>query len=180
MPPQPENDEPQGTAGLIVRRMTPDDVQAVREVARETWNDAYRDIIPELERAVSVERAYTRKVLERRMAGGAFLVAEWRDEVVGFADLSSRSDEPREVELAALYVLPSMQGRGVGSRLLDEGIRMFPAARSVVLRVLRENAAARRFYEARGFTPVGEHPWWLWSGGVVYELEMVREVAVRT
>ena len=164
---------------MTVRRMTPDDIEVVREVARETWNDAYQDIIPELERAVSVERAYARKVLEWRMEGGTFLVAEWRDEVVGFADFSSRPDEPWEVYLAALYVLPSMQGRGVGSRLLDEGIRLFPAARFVVLRVLRDNVAARRFYEARGFSPVEEHPWWLWSGGVVYELEMVRELGVR-
>jgi ribosomal protein S18 acetylase RimI-like enzyme len=179
MPPQPGNDEPRDATGLSVRRMTVDDVEAVREVARETWNDAYRDIIPELERAVSVERAYAREVLKRRMERGTFLVAEWQDEVVGLADLSSRPGEPWEVELAALYVSPSMQGRGVGSRLLDEGIRLFPAARFVVLRVLWDNVAARRFYEARGFRPVEEHPWWLWSGGVVYELEMVRELGVR-
>lgn len=113
------------------------------------------------------------------METGVFLVALWRDEVVGFADFTS-PDDGGEAELAALYVLPAMQGRGIGTRLLERGIGALPSVRSVVLHVLRENAAGRRFYEARGFRYAGEHPWRLDDGNVVVVLlAMVLEIGGR-
>ncbi len=57
----------------------------------------------------------------------------------------------RDGWIEQLYVLPVAQGRGVGSELLD-------IAKSAVDRLelwtFQRNAAARRFYEARGFALV--------------------------
>lgn len=175
----PAHDAAQETTGLVVRRMRAGDVDAVHEVARATWAAAYRDIIPEAERGDLVRRAYSAETLKRRMETGIFLVAVYRDEVVGFADFKSTSDERGVVALMALYVLPAMQGRGLGTRLLERGMGAFPSARSLVLRVLRENAAGRCFYEARGFRYLGEHRWSLSSGEVIVELEMVLEIGGR-
>jgi len=75
--------------------------------------------------------------------------------------------------LAALYVLPEAHGRGVGSRLLEEGLARFPFAGGCVLRVVRENEGARRFYEAQGFRIAGEAAW-RFGGRELTELEMVR------
>jgi len=119
-----------------------------------------------------VERAYSDESLRQRMARGAFLVAVVQGEVVGFVDLSA---EGSGVEVAALYVLPEHHGRGVGTRLLEEGLVRFPNAERCVLEVVRENATARRFYEARGFRAVGEAVW-RFPGGRAVELRMVREL----
>jgi GNAT superfamily N-acetyltransferase len=176
---QTADDATQETTGPVVRRMTAGDIDAVHGVARAMWGAAYKDIIPEAERDDLVRRAYSAETLKRRMETGIFLVAVWRDEVVGFADFESRSEERGDVALMALYVLPAMQGRGLGTRLLERGMDAFPSARSLVLRVLRRNAAGRRFYEARGFRYLGEHRWRLSSGEVVVELEMVLEIGGR-
>ena len=50
-----------------------------------------------------------------------------------------------------LYVLPEVQGRGVGSELLDIAKR---ASERLQLWTFQRNARARRFYEARGFALV--------------------------
>lgn len=59
----------------------------------------------------------------------------------------------RPLWIDQLYILPSAQGRGIGSRLLE-------TARadqdSVSLWTFQRNAGARRFYEARGFVAVEE------------------------
>lgn len=50
-----------------------------------------------------------------------------------------------------LYVLPEVQGRGLGSELLDVAKR---ASARLQLWTFQRNAPARRFYEARGFVLV--------------------------
>jgi GNAT superfamily N-acetyltransferase len=57
----------------------------------------------------------------------------------------------REGWIEQLYVLPAAQGRGVGSELLEVAKR---ASDRLELWTFQRNARARRFYEARGFTPV--------------------------
>ena len=50
-----------------------------------------------------------------------------------------------------LYVLPEVQGRGVGSELLEVAKRAFDGLQ---LWTFQRNLKARRFYEARGFALV--------------------------
>lgn len=52
-----------------------------------------------------------------------------------------------------LYVLPTAQGRGVGTELLDVAKS---ACKRLELWTFQRNVPARRFYEARGFTLVEE------------------------
>jgi GNAT superfamily N-acetyltransferase len=52
-----------------------------------------------------------------------------------------------------LYVLPEVQGRGVGNELLQVAMRAFDRLQ---LWTFQRNLTARRFYEARGFAFVEE------------------------
>lgn len=158
---------------MHIRDIQTRDFPAVRRVARETWADTYRDIIPEGVQAEFVRRAYSWESLARRMESGVFLVAELDGEVVGFANFAE-VPSAGEVRLGAIYVLPDEQGRGAGSRLLEAGISRFPAAARITLRVERDNLPARRFYEARGFREAGEFTDDL-IGHETREVEMVRE-----
>lgn len=159
---------------MEIRNATAREAGEVREVARQGWAHAYQGTVPEEAQREFVEGAYSDESLRRRMDRGAFLVAVLGREVVGFANLHAGSGD--EVELAALYVLPELHGRGIGMRLLEEGLARFPRARRCVLEVVRENEGARRFYEARRFRIVGESMW-RFSGGETVELRMVRELA---
>ena len=59
----------------------------------------------------------------------------------------------REGWIEQLYVLPEAQGRGAGSALLQVAQRAFDRLQ---LWTFQRNTAARRFYQARGFTLVEE------------------------
>jgi ribosomal protein S18 acetylase RimI-like enzyme len=52
--------------------------------------------------------------------------------------------------IAEVAVTPQYQGRGVGSRILDDLLRRIAAPR-IVLGVYTDNATARHVYERRGF-----------------------------
>ena len=103
------------------------------------------------------------------MESNVFLVATANEEVLAFADFRPLSETV--AELGAIYVLPAMQGRGIGARLLKAGIECFPPTTNFVLRVEQDNTLARRFYEAHGFTRTREHAE-AFYGHVVHELEM--------
>lgn len=62
------------------------DIPAVREVARKTWADAYRDIFSEEVQTAFLRAAYSTDSLKRRMEADVFLVATGDGAVVGFAD----------------------------------------------------------------------------------------------
>lgn len=136
---------------MEIRELQPQDFGSVRRVARETWADAYAGIVPESVQRDFLEHAYSGASLARRMEAGVFLVAVDLGEVVGFVDLSPNPGDPSALKLAAIYVLPGFQGRGIGTGLLQAALARFPSAREVTAEVERENLAARRFYEARGF-----------------------------
>jgi hypothetical protein len=56
--------------GVEVREMSVGDLRAVQEVARITWAETYRGIIPEDERKSFVERAYSEDSLKIRRNKG--------------------------------------------------------------------------------------------------------------
>ncbi len=142
------------TGQAEVRDAGGDDLRAVQRVAQTTWDQTYCDSIPERVRVEFLDHAYSTNSLRQRIESNVFLVALQDSNIVGFADFRPLSQT--EVELAAIYVLPKMQARGIGGRLLAAGIARFAAGTRFVLRVERDNAPALRFYEARRFRISGE------------------------
>ena len=58
------------------------------------------------------------------------------------------SDEGDHLYLSRIEVLPEVQGRGVGTAVMNGLMRQ---GRTIRLRVFTNNARARRFYERLGF-----------------------------
>lgn len=122
--------------GTRIRAARGDERRLIAQIHERTATIAYEGIFP--------GQPFPRKeTLQRwRAFCGKIIVAEKGETVIGFAAFDPS-------ELHALYVLPEHQGQGVGARLLD-------AAGSVTrLWVLKDNAGARRFYEARGWRAEG-------------------------
>lgn len=80
-------------------------------------------------------------------------VAEAAGSVVGFMSARQLPGPPVEVELTALYVLPSAYDRGVGSQLHDLFDRERPSGAPGVLEVWAGNRRAIGFYLRRGWVP---------------------------
>ncbi len=78
------------------------------------------------------------------IVAGEWWLAQDRGPILGFMQLSGH-------ELDHLYIRPEAQGRGIGSALLIQAKAFSPTR--LELWTFQRNAAARRFYEGRGFRP---------------------------
>ncbi|WP_255192126.1 GNAT family N-acetyltransferase [Natronobeatus ordinarius] len=141
---------------MDIRPATEADREAIREVARAAWHDAYDDL-----EAVTidetVEEWYADDALERAIdkPGTAVLVAERDGEVVGFTH-GVVSEE--EGDVLRMYVHPDHQRQGVGAALherLREDLADFNMRRMRAMD-LASNEASREFYEGLGFERTDE------------------------
>jgi ribosomal protein S18 acetylase RimI-like enzyme len=78
-------------------------------------------------------------------------------QVVGYAMLRGW-DEGYERPSFGVAVDPGQRSRGIGSRLLDEALRIARTrgCKTVMLKVHRENAGALAWYRSAGFFQIGE------------------------
>lgn len=149
---------------IDIREATPDDAAAIGMVAVDTWRTAYRGIVPDdVLAGLSYERRAAQALRQIQAAGGeqfTLVAADGDGQVVGFASggRERTGEHGFRGELYAIYVLASCQGRGVG-RLLARRVAAELLARgfdSMLLWVLSDNQAGRRFYEALGGVAVAE------------------------
>jgi phosphinothricin acetyltransferase len=92
-------------------------------------------------------------------AAHPLLVAELDGAVAAWASLSPTSDRcayARTSEVS-VYVAESARGRGLGGALLDELLRLGPAAGTaqVLARITADNEVSLRLHARRGFVEVG-------------------------
>lgn len=144
------------------------DAAALGQLHVASWREAYAGLLPDdLLAGLSAQArsAMWGAVLNDPAAFGAttVFVAESESGIVGFGACGGQRDEALKEEgydgeFGAIYVLRSHQRAGVGNslmrlmsrRLLDQG------RRAAALWVLRENVAARAFYQRLGGAVVGE------------------------
>lgn len=147
-----------------VRRAAADDVAGVARVHVDSWEGAYRGLMPDdVFDVVDLDFRLTRwsRYFDRSPVRTALFVAEAAGEVVGMASLGPSRDEdmPEESvgELFALYVTPDHwnagHGRDLMVRCLDE-MRVLGYERAS-LWVLDTNERGRSFYEEGGWRSDG-------------------------
>jgi ribosomal protein S18 acetylase RimI-like enzyme len=162
-------------SGWVARHAELADAAGIARVSVAAWRTAYAGLM-------SAERLATLSLEERvgrwraRLGGleptvATTLVVEQIGAIGGFVSLGPQRDvadaaaSPRTGEVWAIYVDPMLWGKGAGQALLAAARAELRAAGFVelVLWVLRDNARARRFYEAAGLhgdgaekTPVEE------------------------
>lgn len=144
----------------------PADAEALARTHVTSWRQTYKGILPDAYLARMSEAAHARRFGQLLLHPGSddvTLAAADRGGIVGYAQGGpSRRRVPGEAELATLYLVRGAQGHGLGGRLLRDAARALAAhgARSLVISVLRDNAAARRFYEHLGgeAEPAREEP----------------------
>lgn len=134
----------------------PEDAAELARIHVAAWRETYRGLLPDsyLDRmspAIHARRFHAS--LMRTAPDEATLAAADRWGLVGYAAGGpSRSGRAGEAEITTLYLLRAAQGRGLGRGLVEGLARLFAAngATSLMLSVLRDNLAARSFYEHLG------------------------------
>lgn len=150
--------------GVAIRRATIEDARAIARVHIASWRVAYRGLLSDafIDSRDEQQRTQMWSTGLARPDAAAF-VAEADGAVFAFIFVASSrdadADRARVGEVWAFHVLPQSWRRGVGTKLMAEGLQ-FLAARGhveVTLWVVEGNARASAFYEARGFTLDGAH-----------------------
>ena len=146
---------------MFVRTAGDRDLAAIRALLVETWHATYDAIYGAAKVTEITDEWHSIASLKTMLSrpNSEFLVADDGKRIGGVAFAESIGGGELVV-LKQLYVLPGLQGRGIGGMLLDEIIESFPEARAIRLEVEGQNTRAIAFYEANGFVlsgDAGEH-----------------------
>jgi L-amino acid N-acyltransferase YncA len=169
---------------MSVRDATVEDVDAIREIARETWHAAYDDVVGPDAVDEQVDDWYAAAVVEAGVTreDWPYLVAEREPadaagEVVGYASGGPTDDGPADAVVASIYVRPGAWGEGNGSALLSvlHDRQRELGCDDAWLAVLADNDVGRSFYEGHGYA-VGERRTAEVGGAEAEELVMVRSL----
>lgn len=176
---------------VIVEQARPEDAESVSELLRRTWLATY----PNAEAGITEEDIrlrtdgqhgeripqnieHWRKSIETTDGSKAVFVARVNDKVVGVA--APNSIDGRRA-LGALYVLPEVQGKGVGSKLMQRALEWHGDKEDIYLNVASYNQSAIDFYVRFGFrqtdTPVVDEGN-VYGNTLIPEIEMVRRARV--
>jgi diamine N-acetyltransferase len=147
-----------------LRSAEPDDAVTIAALAVQVFLDTYATdgVRPDLAREAFAKYSAEAFASRLREPTRRFFVAEQATGLIGFAEiqacpLSAPAGAVVGAELVRLYVQPTVQRLGVGSRLLQEaeGATMAAALGSLWLTAWEGNARARGFYASRGYKDVG-------------------------
>ncbi len=140
------------------RRATADDAPGLARVHVDSWQVAYRGVVPDSHLQGFTyrrrEEAFRRSIAANQEE--TYLLEDGA-RPVAILTIGPKRDDDLDAqytgELWGIYIAPDYWRRGIGRELVQEAERMLQARghREVVLWVLEGNSAARRFYEAVGF-----------------------------
>jgi ribosomal protein S18 acetylase RimI-like enzyme len=123
-------------------------------LAHRIWPHSYAGILTPAQIDHLLQHIYTETNLQHEIRSGhRFWLAYENKEAVGFAS-AYRDDDI--LWLRKLYVLPEMQGRGIGASLTQTAIQAFAGAKEMRLLVNKKNLAAQAFYSKNGFQCIEE------------------------
>jgi ribosomal protein S18 acetylase RimI-like enzyme len=143
---------------MELRRATPDDAPVLARVHVDSWQAAYRGIVPDdfLQGFTYQRREQAfRKAIEAGME--ETYLAEETGQAVGILTIGPGRDDDLDLktcgELWGIYLSPAWWRHGIGKQMFLEAERMLCSRgyRKIVLWVLEGNLSARSFYEAMGF-----------------------------
>ena len=133
-----------------IRQARTEALPAIQRVLVKTWHASYddlfgREIVPEMS-----ARGHSLDALSELIESGVQLLVA----VGSMGELIAKTGGKRQggevIQLLQCYVLPAVQGRGLGTVLLAAAINHLPGARVMAIEVKQRNVRAQRFYEEHG------------------------------
>lgn len=148
---------------MIIRPAQVEDAPVMARVHVDTWRSTYPGILP-VETLANLSYERSEKLwIEHLTSPGterAFVAETAAGQVVAFASGGPIKEtlEQWDGELYVLYVLPAFQGSGCGRRLVTQVAQDLASRgfQSMVIWVMKDNRAARGFYERLGGRLIAE------------------------
>jgi RimJ/RimL family protein N-acetyltransferase len=153
------------TSQISIEYAKPEDAEAIMRLKRAAWLAAYPNTQYKVSRD-DIEKKFTekdvtegsqnwRKGIETEQEGGyrRTFVARADRQVIGF---TSPTIEEGQRRIGQLYVVPEVQGQGIGSRLLQMALDWHGENENVYLHVVVYNENAISLYDRFGFEKTGK------------------------
>ena len=153
----------------LLREATTANVNAIVQIAQQTWWPTYSSILPKEQIKYMLAQLYSVNKITGQIKNGqqCYLLLIDSGEPVAFAAYSQREENKDIYKLHKLYCLPVTQGKGYGKVLVNAVIdKTIIAGKHVLeLNVNRHNNA-KSFYEKMGFNVAYEEdiaigPYWM-------------------
>lgn len=143
---------------MKIRRADAVDAETVGRIHVESWNVAYRGLMPD-DVIARTDLSYRTAFWAERIADRDWpvYVIDEKGQSVAFCQMIASRDSDDDItrvgHITSLHVLPHLRGRGYGRALIDHVLVEFGRRgfTDVTLWVLEANRDARRFYEKHGF-----------------------------
>lgn len=163
---------------LLIRQAELKDAFALAEVHVRTWQHAYHGQLPDQFLAgLSIEQRTTqwKDWLSYQSPLSSVSAAVNDGSIVGFSWVDRCRDDDVPVhtgERYAIYVLPMVQGKGIGKGLINAAVDRLRTVgcQLATLWVLESNSTARRFYEHHGWSPDGSPKTEQWQDAKLVEM----------
>lgn len=134
------------------------DINKIVLLAQQIWPATYRNILSAEQIKYMMELFYSPASLKKQLKEDkhTFILIEDEEGSLGFASYSKLGNTDI-YKLHKIYVLPTLQGKGIGKAMIDFIVKhIHPlGAKKLQLNVNRHNKA-RNFYERLGFTVIKE------------------------
>lgn len=143
---------------VFIRTASKRDLPAIRDLLVETWHATFDSLlgVEVVSRCAGDWASDETLISKMETPHSEYIVADTGSSLSGIAYATGNG---KTVTLHQLYVRPELQGKGVGTELMQELFFCFDEADEVQLHVHPENASAIGFYKAGGFEEVGEVDW---------------------
>ena len=138
---------------MIIRALKRNELIIVHEIAHLTWPETFKEILSKDQIEYMLNWMYDLNLLENQVdQGHLFFLAQHEEKPVGFIGIQPNHPEKGISKIHKIYILPSMQGMGIGKKLIDHVIDLSIQSNisALLLNVNRFNNAVH-FYKSQGF-----------------------------
>ena len=94
-------------------------LEIIQDLAKAIWLDAYGAILSQEQLEYMMEMMYSLDSLENQLKNNnVFLLAKVENDFIGFASYELNFQNFNKTKIHKLYILPTIQGKGVGKNLI--------------------------------------------------------------
>ena len=139
---------------MNIKLLSVDQLNIVQDLAYSTWPDTFKDILSSEQIEYMLEWMYNLETLRKQVESGhQFYILEDNLVPKGFIGIELNYPKKNRLKIQKLYVLPHLQGAGIGKKLIEKAIQVANqnGICELSLNVNRFNKAVT-FYKHIGFT----------------------------
>ena len=141
---------------MIISEVKTEQLSIIQDLAYKIWPSTYGEILSKIQLDYMLDKFYNLNYLQNQLENGQhFILISNENVIVGFASYEFNFENSNKTKVHKIYVLPEIQGKGVGKILMDfiKNKAVEKTNSGLLLNVNRFNKAII-FYEKYGFINV--------------------------